>query len=213
MNREELKKILQSLNEEDYKNNVDLHIHTNESDGKMTPAELIKQVNTRALRFFSVTDHNTANAYYSSNILKEDTLITGIEFDCLYKANVIHILGYGIDTDNEDLKSLYSKNKIGSSSLIYRMLTLRNPEEVIEKIKLAGGIAVLAHPCCYWTLSLDEFVRDLVEMGLDGIEVYYKYKRLRKFVKFHKKTTVEKIADKYHLIKTGGTDSHGKKLL
>ena len=186
MNREELKKILQSLNEEDYKNNVDLHIHTNESDGKMTPAELIKQVNTRALRFF---------------------------FDCLYKANVIHILGYGIDTDNEDLKSLYSKNKIGSSLLIYRMLTLRNPEEVIEKIKLAGGIAVLAHPCCYWTLSLDEFVRDLVEMGLDGIEVYYKYKRLRKFVKFHKKTTVEKIADKYHLIKTGGTDSHGKKLL
>ena len=213
MNKEELKKILQSLNEEDYKNNVDLHIHTDFSDGKMTPCEVMAQVNQKALRLFSVTDHNTIDAYLSSNILKEDTIIPGVEFDCFYHGNVIHILGYGIDIDNENLKTLYSKNKIGCSSVLYRMLRLRNPEEVIEKIKSAGAIAVLAHPCCYWTLSLDEFVRDLVEMGLDGVEVYYKYKRLRRFVKFHKKETVEKIADKYHLIKTGGSDSHGKKLL
>ncbi len=47
-------------------------------------------------------------------------------------------------------------------------------------------------------------------LGMDGIEVYYPYTRHRKIVKFHIIKNVEKVADKYNLIKTGGTDEHGR---
>ena len=45
-------------------------------------------------------------------------------------------------------------------------------------------------------------------MGLDGVEVYYPYKNLRGVVKFHNPAIVEHLADKYDLIKTGGSDCH-----
>lgn len=213
MQKEELKNLLISLNETDYYNNADLHIHTNESDGKMSPVEAAENAKNKPLKYFSVTDHNTIDAYINTNILKEESLITGVEFDCFYKWNLIHILGYGINIDNNELKSLYSTSKLGSTFNIFRLFNLRNPKEVIEKINKAGGIAVLAHPCCYWTLSLDKMVKELMEFGLEGIEAYYPYNGLRRIVKFHSKKSVIEIADKYNLIKTGGTDSHGKKLL
>ena len=57
-----------------------------------------------------------------------------------------------------------------------------------------------------------DFIKDLVEIGLDGIEVYYPYPRWRKYVKFSDPDKLEQIADKYNLIKTGGTDFHGETL-
>ncbi len=213
MRREELKKLLSSFNEEDYYKNVDFHIHSNESDGKMTPNKIVEQAKEKRLKYISICDHNNIDAYLSTNILSEDMVITGVEFDCIYKGVLIHILGYGIDVDNNGIKSLFSKSKMGRSCNLYRLLKLRSPKEVIEKINDAGGIAVLAHPCCYWTFNLDNFIKELAEKGLCGVEVYYPYNGLRSVVKFHSRKNIAAIADKYNLIKTGGTDSHGKKLL
>ena len=71
---------------------------------------------------------------------------------------------------------------------------------------------MLAHPACYWALSLEKLVKDLINIGLDGIEVYYPYPRFRSVVKFYTSEEVLKIANKYpQLIKTGGTDFHGGK--
>ncbi len=213
MKKEELKEKLLSLNESDYYSIADLHIHSNESDGRMTPVEIIINAQRKYLKLISVTDHNTINAYINTNILKEEILVTGVEFDCWYKGVLIHILGYGFDIDNEELKSLYANTKAGCKFNLYRLFKLRNPKEVIEKINNAGGMAVLAHPCCYWSLNLDNMVKELLDMGLEGIEVYYPYNGLRRIVKFHSRKEVIKIAEKYNLIKTGGSDVHGKKLL
>ncbi|UKI40744.1 MAG: hypothetical protein L6V95_11485 [Candidatus Melainabacteria bacterium] len=56
---------------------------------------------------------------------------------------------------------------------------------------------------------MDSFVKSLVDMGLDGLEVYYPYRRHRGIIKFHKTKTIEKLSEKHKLIKTGGTDAHG----
>ena len=85
--------------------------------------------------------------------------------------------------------------------------------EVIERIKEAGGIPILAHPACCWTFSLEEMLKDLIVRGLEGIEVYYPYKGLRGILKFYNKEFINSLADKYKLIKTGGTDSHKKELI
>ena len=91
-----------------------------------------------------------------------------------------------------------------------RLFSKRNVPKLIDAIHQAGGIAVLAHPACYWAISLENLVKNLMKVGLDGIEVYYPYPRFRKIVKFHSSKDVIKIANKYpQLIKTGGTDFHG----
>lgn len=80
-------------------------------------------------------------------------------------------------------------------------------EDAIKVIHDAGGVAVLAHPCSLKTSSiyaLEEIIAGLAENGLDGVECYYSE---------HGKTFMEKcieITDKYGLIRTGGSDYHGK---
>lgn len=213
MIKEDLKKLLLSLTEEDFYKRADFHIHSYESDGSLSPVEIVKQAKERGLEYISIADHNTIEAYLNTNILAEKIVIPAVEFDCYYKKNIIHILGYGINIDSEALKPLYAKGKLGRRKNIVRLFKLRRPEEVIEKIKEAGGIPVWAHPACCWTFSLEEMLQDLIVRGLEGIEVYYPYNKLRGILKFHSKEYINELADKYNLIKTGGTDSHGKKLL
>lgn len=213
METENLKKLLLSFNEEDYNTKVDLHIHSNESDGEMTPEEIVKQAKKLGKQYISISDHNSIDAYLNSNILSEKNIIPSVEFDCIYKGVLIHILAYGIDIYNEEIKKLFSFSLLGKKNVIYRLFKLRKAKEVIQKIKLAGGISVLAHPACYWCFYLDKFVKSLVNMGLDGIETYYPYRGLRCIVKFHSKAEVKRVAEKYNLIKTGGSDTHGKFLI
>ncbi len=213
MNRETLKKLLLSLNENDYTKNADLHIHSNESDGKMSPLEIVEQAKNKNKKYIAIADHNNIDAYLSTNILAEDFVIPAVEFDCFHKGIIIHILGYGIDIDNIELKTLFTKSSLGKRNNLYRLFHLRNPKDVISKIKQAGGIAVLAHPACYWCFDIDFFIKSLVDIGIEGIEAYYPYNGFRGILKFHKKDTIKQTADKYGLIKTGGSDSHGRKLL
>jgi 3',5'-nucleoside bisphosphate phosphatase len=72
--------------------------------------------------------------------------------------------------------------------------------EAIELIHQAGGLAVMAHPGLNRT---DEVIPALVEAGLDGIECFHTK---------HSTVTSEhylEIADKFHLVITGGSDCHG----
>ena len=75
MRREELKKLFSSFTEEDYYKNVDFHIHSNESDGKMTPNEIVDQAKKKGLKYVSICDHNTIDAYLNSNILHPPSVI------------------------------------------------------------------------------------------------------------------------------------------
>ena len=213
MRSENLKNILFSLKEEDFFKNVDLHIHSNNSDGEMTPEEIVSSAKKYNMKYISIADHNSLDSYLNTEILNDDIVIPAIEFDCFYKGVLVHILGYGIDVNNEELHTLLAKDSLGKKEDIYRLFHLRNPKEVIEKIKNAGGIAVLAHPACCWVINLDSFIKGLVNYGLDGLEVYYPYKSLRGVVKFHSRKKVFDIAQKYNLIMTGGSDTHSKPYL
>jgi hypothetical protein len=74
------------------------------------------------------------------------------------------------------------------------------PEELIELIHAAGGLCVLAHPATFVRV---EFVALLVEAGLDGIETVHPAHDadLRAYW--------ERIAHRFGLIETGGSDYHG----
>jgi predicted metal-dependent phosphoesterase TrpH len=79
--------------------------------------------------------------------------------------------------------------------------------QAIDIIRAAGGVAVLAHP---YLLGLDQSdqlenaVVELIKLGLGGIEVYYPEHPPEK-TEFY-----AYLAEKYNLVKTGGTDFHGQ---
>ena len=206
------KELLASFQKEDFINDVNLHIHSNFSDGHFTPLEILEDAKKKNYRYIAISDHNTVEAYKQTNVIESDNpkIITAIEFDCWFKGVLVHILGYGIDINNNELLAICAKTKKETEADIVRLLNNRHPKEVINAIHCAGGVAVLAHPACYWAINLDSFVKSLVALGLDGIEVFYPYRRHRGVIKFHRASTVEKIARKYNLIMTGGSDSHAE---
>lgn len=198
-----------NIQSEDYFKKANLHTHSNVSDGTKDFDTLVEQAISLNLEHFSICDHNTMDGYKNSKFKNHPILIPGVEFDCFYSTSLLHILGYGVDVLNPELNKLCAKNKKDTKYDIVRLLHLRHPKDVIEAIHKAGGIAVLAHPCCCTVLSLNRLVKKLKAFGLDGIETYYPYKRHRGIIKFHSRKKPFKIAEKYSLIKTGGTDEHG----
>ena len=211
-----IKELFKTFKDEDFFDRVNLHIHSNFSDGKCDFDNLIEQAQKLNLKYISITDHNCVKGYkttkYKNNPPQNLTLITGVEFDCFYRMSLLHILGYGLDVENPELNSLCAKNEQEQKNDIIRLFKSRHPKRVIEAIHKAGGIAVLAHPCCSTVLSLDNFVKNLVKLGLDGIETRYLYDRFRSEVKFSSRTVPPLLAKKYDLIATGGTDEHASLL-
>ena len=206
---ENLRDLLNSFTKEDYKNKkVNLHIHTNLSDGEGDFAQIINSAKNQNYKLISITDHNTVEAH---QLIKDPILLTGVEFDCWFGYVFIHLLAYGIDINNTNIRPFLAKNKTETEAVVPRLFARRNVKKLIQAIHDAGGIAVLAHPACYWALSLEKLIKDLMKAGLDGIEVYYPYPKFRSIVKFHSEKAVLKITEKYpQLIKTGGTDFHEK---
>lgn len=203
-----IKELLQSFTQEDFEKDVNLHIHSNYSDGKLSPQELVEDAKKKNYKFIAISDHNTVEAYKQTEILKESIVIPAIEFDCWYKGVLVHILGYGIEVNNTELAKICAKTKKETEADMVRLFNHRHPKNVINAIHNAGGIAVLAHPACYWAINLEHFVKTLIVHGLDGIEAYYPYRRHRGIIKFHTAEAVKRIGKKYNLILTGGSDSH-----
>ncbi len=203
------KELIKSFTQEDYEQNrVNLHIHTTYSDGKGDFKTFIAK--SRDYKTIAICDHNTINGYLENEI--NDNVIPAVEFDVWCGYVFLHLLAYGIDFNSESLKPFLAKSKKETEADIVRIFAKRDIKNLIKAIHDAGGIAVLAHPACCWALSLDRFVAKLVSYGLDGIEVFYPYKRHRGIIKFSTVENVKKIAKKYNLIMTGGTDLHSEEL-
>lgn len=199
--------LIRKFTKDDYINGlVNLHIHSMYSDGEAGFNEIEQQA-SKKYKYFAITDHNTVQGHLDN---PNSSAIPAVEFDVWYKYIFLHLLAYGIDVKNEKMQKFYAKDKRGTEADIVRIFANRNIEELICAIHDVGGIAVLAHPACCWALSMDSFVKDLIGLGLDGLEVYYPYPRWRKYIKFSNPDNIEKFADKYNLIKTGGTDCHSK---
>lgn len=203
-----LRELLNSFTKEDYPNKVNLHIHTDYSDGEGKAEQILASAKEKDYKLIAITDHNTVEAHKN---IQNKILVTGVEFDCWFGYVFIHLLAYGIDINHPEIYPFLAKSKKDTEDVLPRLFAKRNVKKLIQAIHNAGGIAVLAHPACCWALSLEKLVKDLIEIGLDGIEVYYPYPRFRKLAKFHSAEKILKITEKYpQLIKTGGTDFHGK---
>lgn len=256
--------ISQGIQEIDY-GNSDLHVHTNYSDGTMTPEAVVDEAIRLGVSTISITDHDTLEGVVVASRYgqgKKLNIIAGLELSSYLSPSEIHILGYFVDIRNASLQKALKQAHEDRRKRIYEMVEkLRglnvdidpqeifrvvgkgspgrmhvaetiwkhgycdnilapfskyigdkcpayvpkktlNPQQAIELIRGAGGVAVLAHP---GLTQRDNVIEDLVKYGLQGIEVYYPS---------HNPQTVKKylkIAEKYNLAVTGGSDFHGER--
>ncbi len=204
-----IKDRIKSIKSTQYFKSANLHIHSTCSDGSCDFEELVRQGKDLNLEHMAIADHNTVKGWQNINCKDYSFLIPAVEFDCFYKGTLLHILGYGIDPFNQEILNICAKSKKETQYDIIRLFKSRHPKITIDAIHSAGGIAVLAHPCCCWVINLDKFVKNLKNLGLDGIEVYYPYNRHRSIIKFHSRKHIKDLAQKYDLVMTGGTDEHG----
>ncbi|MFH5882441.1 MAG: PHP domain-containing protein [Candidatus Izemoplasmataceae bacterium] len=76
---------------------ADLHMHTTESDGRLTREELFKHVKSRNIDMISITDHDTCKHVDDNIALAKEygiQYIPGIELSTLYEGKNVHLLGY-----------------------------------------------------------------------------------------------------------------------
>lgn len=90
---------------------VDLHVHSDKSDGTFTPSELVDYALEKGLSAFALTDHDTVDGLteaisYADELRKKNPLvpevIPGIELSTEYQGKDIHILGLYIDYTSKE---------------------------------------------------------------------------------------------------------------
>ena len=86
---------------------VDLHMHTIHSDGSNSPAEIVRLAKKNGLDTISITDHDSLNGF--SEAFNEGKklgveVIPGVEISSDIGDHEVHILGYFMEPDNEELE-------------------------------------------------------------------------------------------------------------
>lgn len=249
-------------------NRVDLHVHSNKSDGTFTPTQLVDYALEKELSAFALTDHDTTEGLDEAISYAADKpieVIPGIEFSTEYEEKDIHIVGLylhykkpsfqakiqsfvdsriqrnikmcrnlqeaGIDITYEKLceehpeavitrahYAVYLKNHgyvtsyadafaqyVGDHCKYFVPREKITPSQAIELILQNGGVPILAHPPLYHMGKdrLDTLVSTLKQAGLVGIEALYStYERQDERDMF-------RLAEKYDLLPSGGSDFHG----
>lgn len=123
-----------------------------------------------------------------------DTVITRAHF-------AKYLIENGYVKSNEEAFDRY----LGYTSPCFVPREYMEPERAIQLIREAGGIPVLAHSLLYHLSSeeLHALISRLVDAGLAGLEVYYS-----SFTNSEQELLAG-LANRYGLLKTGGTDFHG----
>jgi len=128
---------------------ADLHIHTNFSDGLLSPEDVVRKSHEMGLTAIAITDHDTVDGIPAAEAEGEKLgikVIPGIEFTTDLPDTEVHILGYYIDYKAGWLLELLDRIKNDRVSRIYKMVgKLKNlgiridPEEIL-KLSDAGSV-------------------------------------------------------------------------
>ena len=104
---------------------IDLHMHTTCSDGALTPFEIIDEAKKNGLDTIAIADHDTVSAYTEEleEYAKKQNikLIRAVEISTKKNKCGIHVLGYNIDINNEELNIKLEKLRNARHDYLYNV--------------------------------------------------------------------------------------------
>ncbi|MGB8644266.1 MAG: PHP domain-containing protein [Anaerolineae bacterium] len=132
---------------------VDLHTHTNASDGEHTPEELIALARARGLDVIALTDHDTTagveRALAAAAGAGDIELIPGVELSTDVPGYEIHVLGYFVDWRDPDFQVMLNKFRDGrigrAEKIVAKLIDLGAPVS-FERVKELAGDANIGRP-------------------------------------------------------------------
>lgn len=94
---------------------ADLHIHTTASDGRSSPAEIVKLAQEQKLDIIAVTDHDTIAGNLKARKAAEGTdleVIPGVEITTDFNGREVHLLAYFFNPEHLEIKQLLRAHKV-----------------------------------------------------------------------------------------------------
>jgi hypothetical protein len=148
---------------------IDLHTHTNFSDGSFSPAALVELAHKKGLNILAITDHDTtdgiAEAMEAAQSLPLE-LIPGIELSTEFQGRETHILGYFIDRADPQfqtrLERLRSTRLDRIQHVLDRLHTL-NVEISLAEVEHVAGSGTIGRPHIAQILINKGYVRGMKE--------------------------------------------------
>lgn len=113
---------------------VDLHIHSDFSDGKYAPAKIVEDAARSGLGLIALTDHDTIDgideALAAARKIPRLRVVPGVEFSAWLGDHELHILGYGIAHTNPALLALAQTAIRNRHHRVMRMLDVLHAHNV-----------------------------------------------------------------------------------
>lgn len=164
---------------------IDLHMHSNASDGNHTPGELIKIAKEKKAKYISLTDHDTISNLEEFNkiALREDINVTnGVEIetqiDTLLKNSGkqyrrVHILGYGFKDSKTMAEELAFVKRLKDDSI----------NRLLDKVKESGlyaSISDIERHIGHKFINDSSIMSFLYEQGVTKTQIfeYFGYKNI-----------------------------------
>ena len=132
---------------------VDLHLHTTFSDGRLTPTQLVELVAARGLRVVAISDHDSTEgipeALEAASRFPQLTIIPGVELSTDIPGNEIHVLGYFIRYEDaafqQTLRSFREGRVDRAREMVDKLAALGLPVEWDRVCELAQGAVGRPH--------------------------------------------------------------------
>ena len=178
---------------------VDLHVHTNGSDGTYAPAGVVKLAAETGLRAIAITDHDSVQAHAAALEAGKSCgveVVPGIEISTKYRRSV-HILGYYVDPHSPELEPVLN--------WVVQDRDERNKK--MAALMAADGLPVdyeQMHERFGSVIGRPHFARVLVELGMarDINEAFDKY--VEKDRKYYVGRSFLPIEDSIEIIRAAG---------
>lgn len=114
---------------------IDLHCHSNISDGALSPSELVHLAHQNACRLLALTDHDHTGGLAEARHATQNygiTFINGVEISVTWRNRTIHIVALHFDPDHPPLQTLLAQNRQGRPArlrdIAARLCTLGLPD-------------------------------------------------------------------------------------
>lgn len=133
--------------------NIDLHTHSNRSDGALTPEELVQRAAIAGVEVLALTDHDTTAGLEAAGEAARGAgirLVPGVEVSASWRAQSIHVLGLWVDPASsqfqERLQSQAGRRRQRMRSMCERLTKLGLPgEELQAAVDAQPGLPTRAH--------------------------------------------------------------------
>ncbi|MFQ5641267.1 MAG: PHP domain-containing protein [bacterium] len=148
---------------------ADLHLHSNRSDGYLSPRELIDKCVGHGFKAIAIVDHDDISAYQEISgygRTRDIEVITGVELSVCFRNDDIHILGYGFDCYDSDLigyLDLFKEERIKRARKIVENLAKLGMPISFEAVLKKAGTGSIGRPHIAKVLVDEKYVHHFQE--------------------------------------------------